>query len=298
MNGRENFNDLIAFAIVARERSFTRAAAQVGVSQSALSHTIKQLEARLGIRLLTRTTRSVSPTEAGARLLSVISPRVDEIEAELDAITEFRDKPAGTIRVNAIDHAIHTILWPKLPDFLRKFPDIKIETVIDYGFTDIVATQFDVGIRSGETVARDMVAVRVSPDIRFAVVATPTYLAQYGVPAEPQDLAKHNCINLRLPTHGGLWAWEFEKDGHEVAVRVEGQVIFNSVYQILDATLAHLGVGYMPEDVVIAHTESGRLVRILEDWCQPWSGYHLYYPVRRQSSPALTEFVNLLRWRP
>src|SRR5712664_2428750 len=235
---RGNLNDLLAFLAVGRERSFTKAAAKHGVSQSALSHTIRELEARLGVRLLTRTTRSVSPTEAGERLLQTIGPRFDEIDVELTALSEFREKPAGTIRLTAIDYVADTILWPKLAKFLRQYPDIKIEIVIDYGLTDIVAQRFDAGVRGGEKVAKDMIAVRIGPDMRIAVVGAPSYFRQRPVPRRPQDLIGHNCINLRLPTHGGLYAWEFEKDGRELKVRVEGQLFFNGTNQMLTAALA------------------------------------------------------------
>lgn len=294
---RANVNDLIAFLAVARERSFTRAAAKLGVSQSALSHTMRQLEERLGIRLLTRTTRSVSPTEAGERLLQTIGPRFEEIEAELDAVTEFRDKPAGTIRITVGDHAAETILWPKLETFLRTYPDIKVETIIDYGLADIVAERYDAGIRFGEQVAKDMISVRVAPDVRFAVVGSKSYFAKHPAPETPQDLVGHICINMRLPTYGGLYAWEFEKDGHELKARVEGQLVFNNIFHIRTAALAGFGLAYMPEDIAQPHVAKGRLLRVLEDWCPYWSGYHLYYPSRRQHSPAFALFVDALRYR-
>jgi DNA-binding transcriptional LysR family regulator len=294
---RENLNDLVAFLAVARERNFTRAAAKLGVSQSALSHTIRDLEARLGVRLLTRTTRSVSPTQAGERLLHTIGPRLDEIDAELAALSEFRDKPAGTIRVTATDYAADTILLPKLAKFLRQYPDIKVEIIVDYGLTDIVAERYDAGVRSGEQVAKDMIAVRIGPDMRIAVVAAPAYFKNRSEPRKPQDLIGHNCINLRLPTHGGLYAWEFEKDRHELKVRVEGQLVFNGTFQMLNAALAGFGVAYVPEDLVLPHLRKGRLKRVLEDWCPPYPGYHLYYPSRRQSSAAFTLLVDALRYR-
>ena len=293
----EDLNDLAAFLAVARERSFTRAAAQLGVSQSALSQTIRGLEARLGLRLLTRTTRSVAPTVAGERLLETVGPRLEEIEAELAALSELRDKPAGSIRITAGDHAVHSVLWPKLAKFLPNYPDIKVEIVIDYGLTDIVAERYDAGVRLGEQVARDMIAVRVGPDVRFAVVGAKCYFATRSPPEAPQDLIAHNCINLRLPTYGGLYAWEFEKDGHELKVRVEGQLVFSSVFQALDAALAGLGVAYVPEDLAEPHLGKGRLDRALEEWCAPWSGYHLYYVHRRQSSPAFALLVEALRYR-
>jgi DNA-binding transcriptional LysR family regulator len=294
---RENLNDLVAFLAVARERNFTRAAAKLGVSQSALSHTIRDLEARLGVRLLTRTTRSVSPTQAGERLLHTIGPRLDEIDAELAALIEFRDKPAGTIRVTATDYAVDTILLPKLAKFLRQYPDIKVEIIVDYGLTDIVAERYDAGVRSGEQVAKDMIAVRIGPDMRIAVVAAPAYFKNRSEPRKPQDLIGHNCINLRLPTHGGLYAWEFEKDRHELKVRVEGQLVFNGTFQMLNAALAGFGLAYVPEDLVLPHLKKARLKRVLEDWCPPYPGYHLYYPSRRQASAAFTLLVDALRYR-
>jgi DNA-binding transcriptional LysR family regulator len=294
---RGNLDNLLAFVAVARERSFTNAAAKLGVSQSALSHTIRELEARLGIRLLTRTTRSVSPTEAGERLLHNVGPRFEEIEAELDAVSELREKPAGTIRITATDYAADTILWPKLTKFLRRYPDIKVEIVIDYGLTDIVAQRFDAGVRAGEQVAKDMIAVRIGPDMRMAVVGTPAYFRKRSEPERPQELIGHNCINLRLPTHGGLYAWEFEKGGRELKVRVEGQLTFNGTFQMLNAALAGFGLAYVPEDLVAPHIAKRRLKRVLEDWCPPYSGFHLYYPSRRQSSAAFTRFLDALRYR-
>src|SRR5216683_3875043 len=291
---RGNLDDLLAFVVVARERSFTKAAAQLGVSQSALSHTIRGLEARLGVRLLTRTTRSVSPTQAGERLLQTVGPRFDEIDAELAALSEFRDRPAGTIRLTAIDYVADTILWPKLAGFLRQYPDIKIEIVIDYGLTDIVAERFDAGVRGGEQVAKDMIAVRIGPDLRMAVVGTPAYFKKRPAPRTPQELVEHSCINLRLPTHGGLYAWEFEKGGRELRVRVDGQLVFNGTTQMITAALAGFGLAYVPEDLVLPHLAKGRLARALADWCPPYPGYHLYYPSRRQSSPAFALMVDAL----
>ena len=293
---RVNFDDLLAFLVVAREGSFTRAAGQLGVSQSALSHTIRGLEARLGLQLLTRTTRSVSPTEAGERLLLTVGPRFEEIEAELAALSELREKPAGTIRITTAEHAAHAILWPKLAKFLPDYPDIKVEITIDYGLIDIVAERYDAGVRLGDQVARDMIAVRIAPDLRMAVVGSPTYFSRRPQPQTPQDLAAHDCINLRLPTYGRLLAWEFERDGHELKARVEGQLVFNSGTQILRAALAGFGLAYVPEDMVREHLAEGRLKRVLEDWCPMFPGYHLYYPSRRQSSPALTLLVNALRY--
>ena len=293
----QDLNDLAAFLAVARERSFTRAAAKLGVSQSALSQTIRGLEARLGIRLLTRTTRSVAPTEAGERLLKTVGPHLEEIETELEALSELREKPAGAIRITAGDHAIHSVLWPKLAKFLPNYPDIKVEIAIDYGLTDIVAERYDAGVRLGEQVAKDMIAVRIGPDVRFAMVGAKSYFAKRSPPKTPHDLITHNCINLRLPTYGGLYAWEFEKDGRELKVRVEGQLVFNGVFQVLDAALAGLGLAYVPEDLAEPYLARGRLIRALEDWCAPWSGYHLYYPSRRQSSPAFALLVDALRYR-
>src|SRR5213079_1150292 len=273
---RQDINDLLAFLAIARERSFTRAAAKLGVSQSALSHTIRGLETRLGLRLLTRTTRSVSPTEAGERLLHTVGPRFEEIDAELQALSELREKPAGTIRITATDHSANTILWPRLAKFLPEYPDIKVEITIDYGFTDIVAQRYDAGVRSGEQVAKDMIAVRIGPDMRMAVVGAPSYFRGRSEPKNPQELIDHNCINLRLPSHGGLYAWEFEKGGRELKVRVDGQMTFNSATQMLNAALAGYGLAYVPEGMVQPHLAKGRLKRVLADWCQPYSGYHLF----------------------
>jgi DNA-binding transcriptional LysR family regulator len=294
---RENLNDLLAFLAVARERSFTRAAAKLGVSQSALSHTIRGLEERLGLRLLSRTTRSVSPTDAGERLLQSLGPRFEEIEAEIAALSELRQKPAGTIRITAAEHAADTVLWPRLAKLLREYPDIKVEIITDYGLTDIVAERYDAGVRLGEQVAKDMIAVRIGPDQRMAVVGTPAYFAKRSPPRKPQELIGHNCINLRLPTRGGLYAWEFEKGTRELKVHVEGQLVFNRTAQMLGAALAGFGLTYLPEDVAQPHLAKGRLKRVLEDWCPPFSGYHLYYPSRRQLTPAFALLVEALRYR-
>jgi DNA-binding transcriptional LysR family regulator len=294
---RQNINDLLAFRAVARERSFTRAAARMGVSTSALSHTMRGLEERLGIRLLSRTTRSVVPTEAGDRLLGVIGPHLDEIEAELDALSELRDKPAGTIRITTGAHAAHAILEPAIVGLLATYPDIKVELSVDAGFVDIVAARFDAGVRLGETVAQDMVAVRISPDMRMAAVGSPAYLAACEPPRTPHDLARHNCINLRFPTHGGLYAWEFEKDGRALNVRVAGQLTVNDTAIALQAALDGLGLAYLPEDHVRADVEAGRLTRVLYDWCPPFPGYHLYYPSRRQHSLAFAVLIEALRYR-
>jgi DNA-binding transcriptional LysR family regulator len=294
---RENLNDLLAFLAVARERSFTGAAAKLGVSQSALSHTIRGLEERLGLRLLTRTTRSVSPTEAGERLLQHVGPRLEEIEAELEALDELRKKPAGTIRITATDYAADTVLWPRLTKLLREYPGIKVEIVVDYGLTDIVAERYDAGVRLGEQVAKDMVAVRIGPDMRMAVVGAPAYFAQRSPPQTPRDLLNHNCINLRLPTRGGLYAWEFEKGKCKLNVHVDGQLIFNGTTQMLTAALAGFGLAYVPEDLARPHVAKGRLKRVLDEWCPPFAGYHLYYPSRRHHSPAFAIVVEALRYR-
>ncbi|AZV20891.1 LysR family transcriptional regulator [Mesorhizobium sp. M7A.F.Ce.TU.012.03.2.1] len=294
---RDNLNELTAFLAVAREESFTRAAAKLGVSQSALSHTVRALEERLGVRLLTRTTRSVSPTEAGERLARTVGPRLDEIEAEIAALSDLRDKPAGTIRITAGEHAADAILWPALAKFLPDYPDIKVEIIVDYSLTDIVAERYDAGVRLGEQVARDMIAVRIAPDMRMAVVGSPAYFATRPKPRTPQDLTTHNCINLRLPTYGGLYAWEFEKAGRELKVRVEGQLVFNTSALRMNAVLAGLGLAYLPEEQLTAHLADGRLVRVLADWCAPFPGYHLYYPSRRQATTAFSLLVDALRYR-
>lgn len=293
----ENFNDLAAFAIVAKERSFTKAAAKLRVSPSALSQTIRNLEERLGLRLLTRTTRSVASTEAGERLLRTVAPRFEEIEAELAALSELRDKPAGTVRITAGEHAAVSVLQPALKRFLPDYPDIRVEIIIDYGLTDIVAQGYDAGVRMGEQVAKDMIAVRIGPDMRMAVVASPAYFKRYPRPKTPQDLTRHNCINLRLPTYGGLFPWDLEKDGREINVRGEGQLIFNSLSMRLHSALDGLGMAYMPEDHVKPYIADGRLIRVLKDWCPSFPGYHLYYPSRRHSSPALALLADNLRYR-
>lgn len=294
---RTNLNDLVAFMTVARERSFTRAAARLGISQSSLSHLIRDLEARLEIRLLTRTTRSVSPTEVGERLLSTVGPRLEEVQAELNSLRDLRNKPSGTVRITSTDYATDTILWPRLAPFLAKYPEIKVELITEYGLTDIVAQRYDAGVRAGEQVAKDMIAVRIGPDVRMAVVGAPSYLRKHPEPNTPQDLVHHNCINLRLPTHGGLYAWEFEKSHREVRVRVEGQLTFNGTPQMLNAALSGFGLAYLPEDIAEPYLARRRLKRMLEDWCPPYPGYHLYYPSRRQPSAAFTLVVNALRYR-
>ena len=294
---RENVNDLLAFLAVARERSFTRAAAKIGVTQSALSHTIRQLEARLGIRLLTRTTRAVMPTEAGERLFESIGPHFDEIEAQVEALSALRDKPAGTIRIAASDHAIKHVLWPKLRKFLPDYPDIKVELVLDNGLTDIVTERCDAGVRMGEHLAKDMISARIGPDFCLAVVGAPSYFASHPEPLHPKDLVGHTCINFRLPTQGGLYVWEFEENGREIKVRVDGQLIFNNIFDLLDAALDGFGLGYIPEEIILPYVADGRLVRVLQTFSPYWEGYHLYYPSRRQSSPAFVALVDALRHR-
>jgi DNA-binding transcriptional LysR family regulator len=295
---RQPINDLTAFIAVAREQSFTKAAARLGVSQSALSHTITGLEKRLGLRLLSRNTRSVSPTPAGARLLDTAGPRMDEIESALAALSEFRDKPAGTIRITAGEHAAEAVLWPALAKLLPDYPDINAEVIVDYGLTDIVAERYDAGVRLGEQVAKDMIAVRIGPDMRMAVVGSPRYFELHPKPLTPHDLTEHSCINMRLPTYGGIYIWEFEKDGHELRVRVEGRLVFNNIALRLNAALEGLGLTYLPEDAVRSSIADGRLIRVLDDWCLPFSGYHLYYPSRKQPSAAFALLVNALRYRP
>ncbi|CAM4194274.1 LysR family transcriptional regulator [Stenotrophomonas lactitubi] len=294
--GIEHYDQLALFALVARERSFTRAAAQLGMSQPALSRSMRQLEERLGVRLLARTTRSVSPTEAGEQLLRVIAPRFEEIDSELAQLNAFRDKPAGRLRITAGEHAAITVMQPVLGKLLPDHPDLNIEVIVDYGLTDIVAEGYDAGIRLGEQVARDMIAMPVGPQLRMAVVGSPAYFQRHPRPKSPHDLTGHNCITIRLPTHGGIFAWEFEKKGKELKVRVEGQLVFNNIAMRLQAALEGLGLAYMPEDLVHAHIEAGTLVRVLADWCPPFPGYHLYYPSRRQSSPAFTLLRDALRY--
>lgn len=294
---REELVDLNAFLAVAEEQSFTRAAARLRTSQSSLSHTVRRLEARLGVRLLTRTTRSVAPTAAGERLLSTLRPALESIGAELQSLGELRDKPAGTIRITTSDHAASTVLWPVLERFLPSYPDIHVELSIDSSLTDIVTERFDAGVRLGEAVGKDMVAVRVGPDLRMAVVGAPSYLAAHPAPRVPHDLAAHSCINLRMLSGGGLYAWELEKNGREVRVRVDGQLAFNSTRMIVRAAVAGFGLGFVMEDEVREPLADGRLVRVLEDWSPSFSGYHLYYPSRRQPSAAFTLLVEALRHR-
>lgn len=292
---KDNFNDLLSFMVVARERSFTRAAAQLGVSQSALSHAMRNLEARLEVRLLTRTTRSVAPTEAGEHLFMRLSPHLLEIEQELTALRDTRDRPAGNIRLTAGEHAMSAVLWPVLKPFMAQYPDINVEVTVDDGLTDIVDGRFDAGVRLGEQVAKDMIAIRIAPDMRMAVVGSADYLHRFGVPETPEQLDQHRCINMRLPTRGGLYAWEFERDGRELRVRVDGQLILNSLPQRIDAAENGLGLAYVPEDAVQDALAEGRLVRVLEAWCPAFAGYHLYYPSRRQHTSAFSLLIAALR---
>lgn len=295
---RSNLDDLVAFIAVARARSFTRAAARLDVSQSALSHALRGLEARLGVRLLNRTTRSVSPTEAGERLRRAIGPHFEGIEAELAALGALRAKPAGMLRISATDYAANAILLPKLAPLLRDYPDIKVEVSIEDRLVDIVAEGFDAGVRDGEQVARDMIAVPIGPDLRMAVVGAPAYFETHRRPKKPQDLTGHNCINLRLPTRGGLYAWEFEKGRRKLNVHVEGQFVANHAKAMLNAALSGVGLAYVLEEVANPYLEDGRLERVLHDWCPPFPGFHLYYPSRRQASPAFTLLLDALRYRP
>ncbi len=294
---RRNLNDLLGFVTVAREGSFTRAAATLGVTQSALSQSIRGLEERLQIRLLTRTTRSVSTTAAGERLMRAIGQRFDEIESELDALTELRDKPAGTVRITCGDHVLQSILLPRLAPLLQDYPDVTVEFDVNYGFRDIVADRFDAGVRMGSTIDKDMIALPIGPALRLAVVASPAYFAAHPAPKVPPDLTEHRCINQRMPTSGGLYVWDFERRGRKVKVRVDGPIIFNTTPPQVDAALAGLGVALLPEDEVMSHVGAGRLVSVLEDWCPKFAGYHLYYPSRRQPSPAFSLVVDALRLR-
>lgn len=295
---REDAADLVALVTVARERSFTRAAARLGLSQSALSHAIRRIETKLGVRLLSRTTRSVSPTDAGERLIGAIAPRLDEIDAALQSTVSERGKPAGIVRITAGEHSAATVLWPRLRPLLARHPDIKVEISVDASLIDIVAQRFDAGVRLGEQVARDMIAVRIGPDWRFAIVGAPAYFASHPKPTTPQDLVGHSCINLRLQTYGGLYAWEFEKAGKKLNVRVDGQLVFNTTRQILQAAIDGFGLACIPEDAAAPYLKSGELKRVLRDWSPLWTGYHLYYPSRRQTSPAFALVVDALRWRP
>ncbi|RUX06196.1 MAG: LysR family transcriptional regulator [Mesorhizobium sp.] len=292
---RRDLNDMLWFQAVAEESSFTKAAAKLGTSQSTLSHTVKQLEARLGLRLLTRTTRSVSPTEAGERLLRALAPRIQDIENDIDALMAFRDKPSGNVRITLSDHALDWIVWPKLKPVLRHYPDIHVELNVDNGFRNIVEERFDAGVRLGESVDKDMVAIRISPDWRLVIVASPDYLARHPAPGTPQDLVQHDCINHRQSRSGGLYAWEFARDGRELRVRVDGQLTFNSTIPMIDAAVSGLGIAYVPENLVTDEIRSGRLVLMLDEWCPLFPGYYLYYPTRRQNSPAFAVIANALR---
>jgi DNA-binding transcriptional LysR family regulator len=294
---RDELGDLSVFLAVAEARSFTRAAAKLGTSQSTLSHTVRRLEERLGLRLLMRTTRSVAPTEAGERLIETLRPALDEIDTRLAALSALREKPAGTVRITTSYHAAKLILWPALARLLPDHPDINVELSIDSSLTDIAAERYDAGVRLGEQVAKDMIAVRIGPDIRMAVVGAPSYFAKHPKPKTPHDLTRHNCINIRLPTRGGLYAWEFEKDGRELHVRVEGQLVFNEMRMVLRAGVAGAGLAFVLDDQAKPLIADGRLVRVLGDWCAPFSGYHLYYPSRRQLSPAFALLVEALRYR-
>jgi DNA-binding transcriptional LysR family regulator len=294
---RRDTSDLIAFIAVARERSFTRAAASLGVSPSALSHTMRGLEERLGLQLLTRTTRNVAPTEAGERLLQTVAPHFDGIDEALASLTDLREKPAGALRLAAGDHAAETVLWPAVEKLRRAYPDITVEIDVDNGLTDIVAGRYHAGVRLGERVDKDMIAVRISPDLRMAVIGAPSYFADRPKPRQPKDLTAHACINLRLPTFGGFYVWEFEKGGKETKVRVDGPLAFNSSKLVVEAALSGSGLAFVLEDRVKAHIKSGRLVRVLADWCAPFSGYYLYYPSRRQPTPAFSLLVEALRHR-
>lgn len=295
---KENFNDLWYLIVVARERSFTRAAAKLGVSQSALSHAIRGLEERLGVRLLTRTTRSVAPTDAGETLIASIGPRFDQIETDLVALTDRRDRVAGTLRITAGEHALSSTLWPLLKPFLKAWSDVNIELTTDNTLTDIVNDRFDAGVRLGDQIARDMVAVRIGPDWRMVVVGAPDYFAVQGKPETPTDLQQHRCINMRLPTHGGVYPWEFSRDDQQIRIRVEGQLIFNNLNARVEAAIAGLGLAYVPEDCVSEAVATGTLVKVLDAWCEPFSGYHLYYPSRKQHTAAFARLLDAVRWQP
>jgi DNA-binding transcriptional LysR family regulator len=294
---RENINDILVFLAVARERSFTRAAAKLGMTQSALSHIIRGLEERLGVRLLTRTTRSVSPTDAGERLLQNVGPRLEEIEAEIAAVSDLGDKPAGTIRITAIDHVVDSVLWPRIAPLLPQYPDLHVEFSSDYRMVDIAAERYDIGVRFGDQVEKDMIAVRLTPDVKTTIVAAPAYFAHRPVPASSQDLMKHNCIALRLASSGGLYAWELKHEGQDLEVRVRGQLVFNGAYQMLNAALDGCGLAFLTEDMTGPHIRAGRLVSVMEDWCPHFPGLHAYYPSRRQNSRALALVIDAIRWK-
>jgi DNA-binding transcriptional LysR family regulator len=290
-------NDLPAFLAVAREKSFTKAAARLGITPSALSHTIRALEERLGVRLLTRTTRNVAPTEAGDRLMRSIAPLFDQIAAEVEALGELREKPAGTVRISCTDDAIELYLRPVLASFLKNYPDITLELFVDYGFTNIVEERFDAGIRLGEAISKDMIAVRISPDWRLAVVGSPAYFERCPPPATPYDLTDHACVNIRHRPSGAIYAWEFEKDGKAFTVKGEGQLVFNSIVHVLNGALDGIGLAYVPEALAAPYLADGRLKEVLADWCPYFQGFHLYYPHRRQASPAFSAFVDAVRNR-
>jgi DNA-binding transcriptional LysR family regulator len=294
---REELGSLVMFLAVAEERSFTKAAAKLGISQSALSHSMRRLEARLGLRLLTRTTRSVAPTEAGERLIETLRPALDDIDTRLAALTELRDRPAGTVRITSSAHAARAVLWPVIDRLTSANPDVHVEVNIDSGFVDIVAERYDAGVRLGEALEQDMIAVPISPRLRMAAFGSPGYFADHGTPQTPYDLAEHNCISLRMSTSGGVYAWEFERNGKELRVKTEGQLVFNDADLIVAAARAGHGIAFMIEDHVTAHLADGSLVRVLEDWCEPFDGYYLYYPSRRQPSPAFSLILDALRYR-
>ncbi|MDE7540542.1 LysR family transcriptional regulator [Gluconobacter sphaericus] len=294
---REELGSLAMFMAVADEGSFTKAAGKLGISQSALSHSLRRLEARLGLRLLTRTTRSVALTLAGERLIETLRPALDDIDQKLAALTELRDHPAGNVRITTSSHAAYTLLWPAIDRVTAEHPDINVEINIEGGLVDIVAERYDAGIRLGERLEQDMIAVPISPRLRMAAVASPSYLSGKTIPETPYDLAQHNCINLRLPTSGGLYAWEFERDGKEIRVKTQGQLVLNDINLIVEAALTGHGIAFMLEDHVKDHLSAGTLVQILEEWCEPFDGYFLYYPSKRQPSPAFNLVLNALRYK-
>jgi DNA-binding transcriptional LysR family regulator len=294
---RDNLNDILVFFAVARERSFTRAAAKLGMTQSALSHIIRSLESRLGVRLLTRTTRSVSPTEAGERLLQNVAPRLEEIEAEIKAVSDLGDKPAGTVRITAIDHVIDTVLWPRIAPLLPLYPDLHIEISSDYRLVDIAAERYDIGVRHGDQVEKDMIAVRLTADVPMRIVGSPGYFERRPRPASLQDLMKHNCINLRLATSGGLYAWELQHEGQNFEARVRGQAVFTNAHQMLGAALSGSGLTFLPESMIEEHVRAGRLVSVMEDWCPSFAGLHAFYPSRRHSSRALALVIDAIRYK-
>jgi DNA-binding transcriptional LysR family regulator len=293
-----DFSDLAAFIAVAEAGSFTRAAAKLGLSQSALSYSVRMLEQRLGVRLISRTTRSLSLTDAGERLLQSLRPAFDHIDSEIAAVSALRDKPTGTIRLTTFRHAARTVLWPAVSKFLCEYPDVEVELSVDEGLTDIVASRFDAGIRIGEQVQKDMVAVRIGPDLRMAVVGSPGYFADRNIPRTPRDLEEHRGVSYRQTTGGGLYAWEFEKGGEEIAVRMNGPLVMNDGEMLEEAALDGLALAYTFESQVESYIADGRLIRVLDDWCQPFAGYHLYYPSRRQHTAAFALFVEALRYKP